>query len=130
MHNHKVCQEVIVDGKWLFFFLTYDSEMTPRTSPCPPSSCQTRCPSSTTCDPREEGRQQGEGSPPMRRSSMGSQGDTSRESPPLGGRGGGPSCQAKWRRPCSPFCGDSSPSSVGGSCRVWCITCLFSSSYH
>src|SRR5467141_5065307 len=39
MHDHKVCQEVVVEGECLYFFLTCDSEVTPRTSHHSTFSC-------------------------------------------------------------------------------------------
>src|SRR5882672_3089263 len=76
MRDHKVCQEVVVDGEFSLFLCFSNSKMMPRTSPCPASSNCSSHPPSPTCDPGEEGRKLGEGCPPMGRSSMGPEGDT------------------------------------------------------
>src|SRR5882672_3319271 len=86
MHNHKVCQEVVVEGECLYSFLTSNSEVTPRTSPRSTFSRSPSRPPSPACDPREAGGKQGEGGSLTCRSSQGSQGDSGRDSPPSGGR--------------------------------------------
>src|SRR5882672_4417764 len=85
MRDHKVCQEVVVEGECLSSFLTSDSEVTPRTSPHSTFSRGPSRPPSPACDPREAGGKQGEGGSPTGRSSQGSQGDSGRDSPPSGG---------------------------------------------